>query len=282
MTVDYNRLINYSPDPITQEYGFKDTILYSLGIGVGYDPLDQKQLPFVYERKLQAMPTMVCVLGYQRVADMDLGIDYTKILHGDQRTVFHKPLAGTGRVKSQVRISSVIDRGDKGSLIYIDREVSDAETGELLATTTMGVIARADGNFGGPSGSPPVPHQIPEREPDMVVELPTMPQQALIYRLCADYNALHADPAVAAKAGFDRPILHGLATYGLVGHAILRGVCGYDPVKLRSLSGRFTAPVFPGETIRTEIWKDGNVVSYRARSVERDAIVMNNGHAEVS
>jgi acyl dehydratase len=126
-----------------------------------------------------------------------------------------------------------------------------------------------------------VPHAIPERAPDTVCDLPTRPEMALLYRWNADMNPLHSDPPSATKAGFPRPILHGLATFGVAGHAILREMCGYDPARFRSISGRFSAPVYPGETIRTEMWRDGTTVSFRARLVERDVIVLNNGRVEI-
>jgi acyl dehydratase len=124
-------------------------------------------------------------------------------------------------------------------------------------------------------------HTIPERAPDATCDLPTRPETALIYRLSGDPNPLHVDPAVAKAAGFPRPILHGLATFGIAGHAILKRLCGYDPARLSAIAGRFSAPVFPGETIRTEMWRDGTVVCFRARVLERDVIALNNGRAEI-
>jgi acyl dehydratase len=159
--------------------------------------------------------------------------------------------------------------------------VTDKDSGVLIATLTQTTFCRGDGGFGGPARETPAPHALPERAPDLVCDLPTRPEMALIYRLSADPNPLHVDPDVAKAAGFPRPILHGLATFGVAGHALLKSVCGYDPARLRAMAGRFSAPVFPGETIRTEMWRDGGVVSYRSRVVERDAVVINNGSAEV-
>src|SRR5207247_8267284 len=144
---------------------------------------------------------------------------------------------------------------------------------------------RAEGGFtasGQPGDAPaqPLP-PVPESEPEAACEIATRPEMALIYRLSGDVNPLHADPAVARAAGFPRPILHGLATYGVAGHAILKTLCGYDPARLTGIAGRFSAPVFPGETIRTEMWRDGSVVSFRPRVVERDVVASNNGRAEL-
>jgi len=151
----------------------------------------------------------------------------------------------------------------------------------LVATVTQTTFCRGDGGFGGPPRETPKPHPIPERAPDLTCDLATRPEAALLYRLSGDPNPLHVDPETAKKAGFPRPILHGLATFGVAGHALLKTLCGYDPSKLTSMAGRFSAPVFPGETIRTAIWRDGNVISFRAHAVERDVVAINNGRAEV-
>ena len=142
-------------------------------------------------------------------------------------------------------------------------------------------FCRGDGGFGGPPRESPPVHKIPDRAPDIVCDLGTRPEQAMIYRLSADLNPLHIDPDVAKAAGFPKPILHGLGTFGVVGHALLKTVCDYDPTRVKSFGGRFSSPVFPGETIRTEFWVDGNVVSFRALVAERNIVAMNNGRAEV-
>jgi len=157
--------------------------------------------------------------------------------------------------------------------------------GELVATLTQTTFCRGDGGFGGPPREAPPPYSIPERAPDLTCDLPTRPEMALIYRLSGDVNPLHADPEFAKAAGFPKPILHGLATFGVVGHAILKSLCGYDPPRLTAMKGRFSAPVYPGETIRTQMWREntkgGSVISFRASVVERDVVSINNGRAEV-
>jgi acyl dehydratase len=186
-------------------------------------------------------------------------------------------------VFGQVRILDVVDKGEgRGALIYSERKITDKASGDLLATITQTTFCRADGGFGGPKRETPPPHAIPERTPDLVCDLATRPETALIYRLSGDVNPLHAEPAFAKTAGYPRPILHGLATFGVAGHALLKEVCGYDPARLRTMSVRFSAPVYPGETIRTEIWRDGAVVSFRARVLARDVVATNNGRAEMA
>ena len=170
-------------------------------------------------------------------------------------------------------------------MVYSEREITGKASGEPIATLYQTTFCRGDGGFGGPPREAPEPHALPERAPDVTCDLPTRPEMALIYRLSGDVNPLHAEPEFAKAAGFPRPILHGLATFGVAGHALLKTLCGYDPGKITAMKGRFSAPVYPGETIRTEMWRDNNkggaVVSFRARVIERDVIAINNGRAEL-
>jgi acyl dehydratase len=214
--------------------------------------------------------------------ERDTGIDWLKIVNGEQGVTLHRPLAGQGTVIGRLRIVEVIDKGaGKGALVFSERKVTDKATGEPIASITQTTFCRADGGFGGPPREAPAPHALPARAPDAVCDLATRPEAALIYRLSGDRNPLHAEPAVAKQAGYPRPIMHGLGNFGIAGHAVLKTMCGYDPSKLISFACRFSAPVFPGETLRTEMWRDGAVVSFRSRVVERDVVAVNNGRAEV-
>ncbi|MGU9979735.1 MaoC/PaaZ C-terminal domain-containing protein [Phreatobacter sp. HK31-P] len=285
MAIDYQKLKNWHFPDLEHRYEAKDTILYALGVGCGADPMDRSELPFVYEDGLKALPTMAVVLGYPGfwLKDPQTGVDWRKILHGEQGLVIHKPLPASGTVIGRTRVTEIVDKGPgKGALLYSDRDVIDKASGDLLATLTSTTFIRGEGGFGGPSGPSPEPHALPDRAPDETVNLKTLPQAALIYRLSGDDNPLHADPDVAAVAGFERPILHGLCTYAVAGRAVLKACCGNDPARLRRFNVRFSAPVLPGETIRTEIWRSGSTVSFRARVVERDIVVLNNGLAEVA
>jgi acyl dehydratase len=200
-----------------------------------------------------------------------------KLVHGEQGLILHKPLPVAGELVGRSRVTGLVDKGEgRGALLYSEKQVLDATTGELLASTTSTTFLRADGGFGGPAGPVKPVHPVPETTPDIVLDLPTRPEQALYYRLNGDDNPLHADPVVAGRAGFPRPILHGLCTFGVVCHALVQALCDYDPARLRGMDLRFSSPVFPGETIRTEIWRDG---AFRARVVERDIVVVNNGRA---
>lgn len=285
MPIDYDKLKNWRFPDLEHRYEAKDTILYALGVGCGADPMDRTELPFVYEEGLKALPTMAVVLGYPGfwLKDPKTGVDWRKVLHGEQGLVIHKPLPASGTVIGRTRVTEILDKGPgKGALLYSQRDVVDKASGDLLATLASTTFIRGEGGFGGPSGPAPEPHALPDRAPDEAVDIATLPQAALIYRLSGDYNPLHADPDIAAGAGFPRPILHGLCTYAVAGRAILKACCGNDPKRLKRLDVRFSAPVLPGETIRTEIWRDGTRVSFRARVVERDTVVLGNGLAEVA
>jgi len=270
---------------LEHSYTTRDSALYALGVGLGFDPLDEAQLRFVYEADMLALPTMAVVLAYPGfwLKEPWTGVDWVKVLHGEQGLRIHRPLPAAATVVGRTRVTGIVDKGDgRGALIYSEREVVDKASGEPLCTLTMTAIARGDGGCGGTSGSTKPVHRLPERAPDDTCDLPTLPQAALIYRLSGDFNPLHADPAVARAAGFKAPILHGLATLGVAGHALLRQRCGYDPVRLRSLDLRFSAPVYPGETLRTEMWRDGEVVSFRTWALERDVVVLDSGRAEIA
>jgi len=282
MAIDYDKLMSLAIPEREQAYTRKDSALYALGLGVGLDPMRKADLSFVYEHEMKALPTMAVVLAHPGfwIRDLDTGIDWVKLVHGEQGLTLHKSLPPEGRVIGRTRVTEVIDKGaGRGALIYTERRLSEAATGELLATVRQVSFARADGGFGGPHRTQPAPHALPERSPDAIHDTSTSPQGALIYRLSGDLNPLHADPETALKAGFPRPILHGLATYGIAGRAIIEAMAGNEPDRLIELDARFTAPVFPGETFRTEMWRDGEIISFRTRCLERDAVAINNGRA---
>jgi acyl dehydratase len=286
MPLNLDKLLSIKIPAVEQSYGPKDCILYALGLGLGQDPTDANELQFVYEKNLKALPTWPLKQGYAPywLRDGDYGLTFSHAVHGEQGIVLHAPVMTEGQVIGQERVVDVVDKGEgKGALIYSKRTIVDKASGRLLATLMQTTFCRADGGFGGPRERKDAGprHLIPERAPDIVCDLPTRPEMALIYRLSGDINPLHADPEFAKAAGFPRPILHGLATMGLAGHALLKTVCGYDPARLTAMSVRFTAPVFPGETIRTEIWRDGGVISFRARVMERNVVAIDSGRAEI-
>ena len=189
----------------------------------------------------------------------------------------HRPLPTTGSFTATSRTIGAYDKGkDKGAVV-VNETVWTDETGEKVATLTGSTFARGDGGFGGPTDGAPEPHPAPERKPDISVPFETRADQALIYRLNGDRNPLHSDPDVAKRAGFPRPILHGLCTYGITCRAVLQEICDYDSERILSHQARFSAPVFPGDTITVDLWKDGDVVSFEARVLDRGATVIRNG-----
>jgi acyl dehydratase len=285
MAIDANKLLNWKFPDIEHTYTQKDTMLYALGLGCGSEAGDADDLKFVYEEGLVALPTMAVVLASPGnwLGSKESTIDYTKVLHGEQYLTLHRPIPPSGTLIGRGRIVDLLDKGkEKGAVLSAERKLFDKASGALIATMTSAAMARGDGGFGGKSGPQPAPHAIPQSAPAKHVDIKTHLNSALIYRLSGDRNPLHADPKAAIAGGFKTPILHGLCTYGVAGRAVLRACCGGDPARLKSLQVRFSSPVFPGETIRTEMWPEGNRVSFRARVVERDVVVLNNGLATVA
>lgn len=283
MAIDRDRLLALAIPEVRQDYGPEQAILYALGCGAGVDPLDEADLPFVYEEGAFALlPSFATVLGHPGfwARALDSGIDWLRVVHGEQGLRLHRRLPPQGSVRGRSRVVEVLDKGEgRGALVYVERRLTDAEGG-LLATLTQTLFCRGDGGFGGPAGPARRPPAVPERPPERRCSLPTAPQAALIYRLSGDRNPLHADPAVARRAGFERPILHGLATFGLACRALLRSLCPDRPAALTAMDCRFSAPVYPGETVETEIWDLGEgAYAFRARVGER--VVLDSGRAEL-
>jgi len=279
--------------PIVQDYSIRDTLLYALAIGMGAEPADTGALSYVYEGApggLLAVPTMVNVLGYTGFwADQPgTGITWRQLVHVEQAITLHRELPAAGRVVGHNRVVGLHDRGNgKGALMLQERRVCDAESGTLWATVMQTTLLRADGGFGIEHGAshgvmPAARHAVPTRPGDACCDLPTLPQAALLYRLNGDFNPLHADPDVARSAGFARPILHGLATMGGAMHAALKTLLAYDVSAVRGMRVRFTAPVWPGDTLRTELWRDGDALSFRTTAVERGMVVLDAGRIDLA
>lgn len=267
-----------------QTYSDRDTMLYALSIGFGGNPVDARELPFVYERDLRAVPSMAATLCHPGpwIGDPRTGATRTKVVHGEQRMFFHAPLPPSGQLVARSRVVGVEDKGaDKGALVHVERAIFEATTRQPLVTIVQTSFCRADGGFGESFGANFAPHVLPVREPDRVDEVATRADAALLYRLNVDRNPLHADPEVARRAGFDRPILHGLCTYGIAARALLAHWLDYDPARLASLEVRFSSVVFPGETLCVESWRDGDVLSFQASVPARGKKVLDSGRALV-
>lgn len=291
MPIYYPDILEEEYEPLTFSYGDKDVMLYALGIGLGADPMNERELAFVYERDLKVVPTAAAVLAATSVYDPGDFRPRPKLppgrrastpnmlmaVHGEQKTELHRPLPNRGTFTSHTRMLGVWDKGPgKGAVLHTQSTWTDP-VGEPIATQTGSIFFRGDGGFGGPAEGGPEPHPTPERTPDATLEITTRPDQGLLYRLCGDRNPLHSDPVVARQAGFPRPILHGMCTYGITCRAVLQAWCEFDPDRIASHEARFSAPLFPGETIAVDMWKDAKVISFQARAKERGITVIKNG-----
>lgn len=287
--IDYEKTKAWRSGEIRQAYTARDTILYALGLGLGSDPMDERQLRYVYEKGLVALPTMAAVLaspGAWMRDRKELGIDFLKLVHGEQGVTLHQPLAASATVVGESRVVRIVDKGEaKGAVMHVEKTLRDAATGDLVVTAEQVLFLRGDGGFssgqGGDAAAPALA-AVPDGVPDAVLELPTRPEAALVYRLSGDLNPLHVEPAVAARAGFARPILHGLATWGVAGRGLVQLFCDDEPSCLREIRARLTSPVFPGETLVLECWRTGTgTVAFRAKLKERGVIALNNGYARI-
>ena len=279
MALNYEQLIATTNNDLERIYTDTESMLYAQSIGFGRDAVDRKELAYVYEQgsPLQTVPTLASAI----VPDMfppDLGWDYSQVLHVEQRLQLYRPLPPAADLILNKRVVEVFDRGPKrGALFLFEAEGRLANDDTVVFTQGATVLARGDGGFGGPSGSGPKPHRPPRREPDLSCDTPTRADQALLFRLNGDRNPLHADPDAAAAAGFSIPILHGLCTYGIACGAILKTICDYDHTLIEGFDARFSLPVLPGDTITTDMWQDGNIVSFQCSVKERDCVVIRNG-----
>lgn len=284
MNFDPEALARYAIPDVHQSYDARDCALYALSIGIGRDPLDASELQFVDHCRTdhQAFPAMVLVLGYPGfwLAQPGTTADPARLLHGEQSIQWHQPLRNAGRVIGRTHLKTVIDKGaGSHALIISERTIVDADSGQAIATLTQTHVLRGRGGFGGCSGPITPPHVMPVTVADHVVETVTRSEQALLYRLNGDTFALHADPVVARQAGFSRPLLHGMCTAAFALHAVVKTLAQYRTDRLRAVRMRLSAPVFPGESLRTEIWHDG---SFRVRVPVRDVVAIDNGHLTLS
>lgn len=279
MPIDIARALNAEIPTSSYSWDESDVILYNLAVGAGVPPTDPRELTYTFEGELKVLPTFGTIPPFPMMMDL-IGADgvevtLAQVLHGDHELIVHGRIPTSGSVTQTGRIVDIYDRG-RGALLVSEVVSTLDRTGDILFTNRSGIYLRGEGGFGGDPG-PARSNQPPEREPEIVVESPTLPQQALLYRLASgDRNPLHADPGFAAFAGYERPILHGLCSFGVVGKAVVDNVFGGDTERFRSLAARFSGHVFPGETIRTAVWEtdEGWVVS--ASTVERGLPVLSN------
>jgi acyl dehydratase len=278
MAIDPAAVVGKELAAQTFEYNERDLMLYALGIGC-----TTEELPFVYEKNLKVLPTFAVIPAFPVM--MGIGqvveINPVMVLHGEQRIDLRAPIPTKGKLTTGGKIGAVYDKGS-GAVIVVDSETKD-ESGTLLFVNRSSIFVRGAGGFGGERGPSATSRNVPpEKRPDHVVEYKTLPQQAAIYRLSGDRNPLHIDPEFAKMAGFNTPILHGLCTFGHVGRAILHACCDGDPARFKAFEVRFAGVVYPGETIVTEIWRDGSNAIVQAKAKERDEVVIANAAATVA
>ena len=277
MPIDAPRAIGAALPGSTYSWDEDDVILYQLAIGAGVPPTDPRELTYTYEGDLRVLPTFATIPSFGLMMSLGTvdGLDFelASVLHGEQELELHRPIPAVGTVVQEGRVTHVFDKG-KGALVIMEIESRLEKDGELLFTNRPSIFLRGEGGFGGDPG-PPTATEIPDREPDAVVTSPTLEQQALLYRIASgDHNPLHADPGFAAFAGYERPILHGLCTYGIVGKAVVDTSLGGQVGAVSRYRARFSGVVFPGETVLTRIWAQGEGLIVEASVEERAATVL--------
>ncbi|MEX1036867.1 MAG: MaoC/PaaZ C-terminal domain-containing protein [Sneathiella sp.] len=262
-------------------YTERDVILYALGVNVGLDPMNEQELKYLFEEGLQALPSFSMVLGHPGfwLRDPALEVDWVKLLHAEQFLSISRPLSSKGTVRASHRVLGITDKGvDRGAIVYYEKLLHDAKTNEELCRITTGVFCRGDGGCGDYGETPHALVAMPEQSPDLSVSKTTDLRSALIYRLSGDYNPLHIMPDIARKAGYDRPILHGLCSMGIVGLILQETIAKSDAAIFRSYACRFSNPVFPGDTLRVDTWIDGSGGRFRVVAEDRNQIVLDRGH----
>jgi acyl dehydratase len=237
--------------PLTKPYGWKDAVLYALGVGAGFEDLD-----YCYEKRLKVLPSFSIAAVFDFLAHVGAAANITLagVLHGEQELIFHNPIPAAGTLTTTGRITHYYDKGgDRGALVVAESETCH-DSGQRLFTSRATLFARLDGGFGGPN-APKNKVPFPDRAPDQVVKAAPSKNQPLLYRLSGDFFALHVDPAFAAMAGFEKPIMHGLCTHGFACRALIASLVPGAPEKVRRMACRFSRPLYPGTPIATLVWE---------------------------
>jgi acyl dehydratase len=263
--------------PVERSWSSTDCLLYALGVGAGSLDAVDFELEFTTENSIDrpqmVLPTFAAVVGGGGPPRAALGsFDLAMLVHGEQSIELFGPLPVQSTIRTTSTVTGIYDKGS-GALVVSESTSVDRDTGELRCTATTSLFVRGEGGFGGDRGPSSSAQPWPGREPDDVVNYTTRPDQALLYRLSGDRNPLHSDPVFAKRAGFDRPILHGLCTYGFTGRALLHTVCGSDPARFRSMAGRFSRPTYPGDTLTVSMWHEAEGVRFRTDNQRGETVI---------
>ncbi|QHE84157.1 MaoC/PaaZ C-terminal domain-containing protein [Hydrogenophaga sp. BPS33] len=287
MPLDPHRVLAHRFQPVEQTYGPRDAMLYALGIGYGRQTPSAAELDFLFEERLKVPPTFAVTLGFKSIRDENLGIDFARVVHSEQQLILHQPLPPTARVVCHLRVPRLVDRGaDKGAMLYLEREVRDADSQALYATSTMVSYCRGDGGFRAEPEAAPAAMSVPNTPCEQAFDATLPDNAAFIYRLSGDYNPLHVNPAFASQAGFQKPILHGLLLLGEAGRLALGAYGGHAPERMRSIQCRFTRPTFAGDAIEVGFWRlpedplgepDTLALAFRVRVPLRGETALDNG-----
>jgi acyl dehydratase len=277
MPINPDAANNEPGPPSERSWTSKDCLLYAVGVGAGSIDPTGFELQFTTENskdiQQRVLPTFAVIVG-MGIGDVGT-FNPAMLVHGEQAIELLRPLPADGTLSSTGRIAAIYDKGS-GAVVVSETEARDAQSGEVLFRTRSAAFIRGEGGFGGDRGPSGPVHEPPRRKPDHEVTYKTLPEQALLYRLSGDRNPLHSDPEFARRAGFPRPILHGLCTYGFTGRALLHTLCGGEPARFRSMAGRFSKPVFPGEALTVCMWLEGNDCLFQTKN-ERGEIVLDQG-----
>jgi len=281
MAINYEEIMSLEDKGLEFSYTQRDSIIYGLGIGLGKDPMDATELKYVYENGLIAFPSMATNFQYKSPLLLKAKLNMIMIVHGEQGVTLHQPMPASADVISDTKVVNCYDRGaSKGAIIEVETNVRLKKDNSPLCTLTSKTFARGNGGFGGEDVPASIPVELNDT-PDIIHEVTTTEDQALIFRLSGDSNPLHSDPNFAKMAGYPKPILHGLCSYGVACRSIVETLCEKDSKKLKKFNVRFSSPVFPGETIVTEMWKKDDEIHFQSKVKERDKVVLKNGVCKI-
>ena len=283
MTLSAQSILDFPVPQATHVVTARDAILYALSVGYGTNPLDENLLNYVYERDLVTAPTLANVVAHPGPWMQQTGVYWARLVHSEHRLTIHRPVPLDVPLISRSRVLSVVDRGlEKGMFVSFERMIATVDGDEPIATIVQTNACRGDGGCGSAGTAPEPLSKVPDREPDFEFNVDLPDNAALLYRLNGDLNPLHADPQAAGRSGFDRPILHGLCSFGYAGYAIIAAIDPGMKIGLRAIAARFSAPICPGETITLQMWRNDAEIRFRGIVASRGVTILDNGMARLS